>query len=456
MKRLLVGAASTLLVTLAGSAFAAETDRFYTDLLRDGVQRYDRGDFVVASRQLRVACFGMLDTPEQLAPCLVRLALAQAAAADADGFRASFRRVAEVQDRFGSYAKAAITPEVRQAFEQRALALMPPQILTSSPYFAQLVDRQAMTALAALPPRDRRARLDERIAKEPKNATLHVMLGELDLSEGHAPQAISQAQAALTIVPGDAGAVCLRGLAESSSHKCNEAIADLEPCGRVAQDASYAGGLLACRVELGRWIEADTQIRALPAGIRQDRRIAALIQQTTDHAKAATATPLKTGSAKPAATATVTERPLAVAAPQTPPAPTRPPTTGRSKSEQADLQRVRSLLDTTQPKEGQLREALRVAKTVADAHPEWADAQYLAAEAAYRNSDWAQAVAFFKRAGGPGDDQPDLLFYQSVSLYETGDRTGAEKSLRRALPRLQSSPYIDSYSKRILTEGRPN
>jgi hypothetical protein len=87
---------------------------------------------------------------------------------------------------------------------------------------------------------------------------------------------------------------------------------------------------------------------------------------------------------------------------------------------------------------------------VADAHPDAREVQYLAGEAAYRNSRWADAAVFFKRGGAPGDDRPELLFYMAVALYEVGDQPGAAAALRRSLPNLQKTPYVEGYVKRIL------
>jgi predicted Zn-dependent protease len=99
---------------------------------------------------------------------------------------------------------------------------------------------------------------------------------------------------------------------------------------------------------------------------------------------------------------------------------------------------------------GDLKEALRLAHNVAEAHPDAREAQYLAGEAAYRNARWAEAATYFRRAGQPGDDRPELLFYMAVSLYEVGDQAGAAAALKRSLPNLQKTPYVQSYVKRIL------
>src|SRR5437763_9915096 len=94
----------TLLLTLtAGLPLAAAVDPFYLSLLRDGQLAFDRKDYPAAARHLRLACFGMLEEPRPLADCLARLALAQDRAEDLDGFRETFKRLAEVEERFNAY-----------------------------------------------------------------------------------------------------------------------------------------------------------------------------------------------------------------------------------------------------------------------------------------------------------------------------------------------------------------
>jgi len=94
---------------------------------------YDRADYPTAAKDLRLACFGLLNEPPALTDCLVRLAVAQGAGNDAEGFRETFRRIAEVEDRFGAYAKAPLPPEIRTAFEQRLVVLIPAATLETIP-----------------------------------------------------------------------------------------------------------------------------------------------------------------------------------------------------------------------------------------------------------------------------------------------------------------------------------
>jgi hypothetical protein len=65
-------------------------------------------------------------------------------------------------------------------------------------------------------------------------------------------------------------------------------------------------------------------------------------------------------------------------------------------------------------------------------------------------SRWKEAADYFKRGGEPGADQPELLFYMAVSLYESGDAPAAATVLRRSLPNLQRTPYVDEYARKIL------
>jgi hypothetical protein len=314
---LLLAGLLALTGALTGTPALFAVDPFYLGLLRDGIHAYDRKDYAVAARDLRLACFGMLNEPKPLMECLIRLGLAQDKSSDTEGFRETFRRIAEIEERFGGYAQAEVPPEIRTALEQRLAAVIPASTLASVPAFRGLTGTKSQAAQAPAPPAEPRA-------------------------------------------PG--------------------------------------------RRAPGR--RAHTPSR--PPETAPDPAV----------------------SSPPA--------PAPAAAPQP-----------LSDAERNKMAEARQLLDGP-GKTRELRRAFDLAREVAVAHAESAAAQHLAAEAAYRLSRWKDAAAYFRRGGEPAADQPELLFYMAVALYESGDKKAAAVALQRSLPNLQRTPYVDSYAKKIL------
>jgi hypothetical protein len=151
--------------------------------------------------------------------------------------------------------------------------------------------------------------------------------------------------------------------------------------------------------------------------------------------------PAERSAAPPAATVTAT-----------PPAPSPASSPGPvTAAERTKMETARQLLGQSS-KVRELRQAFQLAGEVADVHPDSREAQQLAGEAAYRVSRWKEAADYLRRNGGPDDDQPELLFYLAVALYEAGDPQAAAGALRRSLPNLQRTPYVDGYSRKILGE----
>jgi tetratricopeptide (TPR) repeat protein len=299
-------------VAMAVAFPLAAADLFYLDLLRDGIHAFDRGEHAAAARHFRLACFGMLDEPKLLGECLARLALAQDKGGDVAGFRETFGRLVEIEERFQGYSQSSLPPEVRTALEQRMAAHIPAPTLAASP--------QTLRGSAARKP--------------------------------------------------------------------------------------------------------EAQANRTPATKPQSDKPQPIERSTT-----------------PAPARPVVEQPA--------PPPPAPAAKALTSAERQKQEKARQLLAET-GNVRQLREAFQLAREVADAHAESREAQQLAGEAAYRISRWSDAAEYLGRAGGPGEDQPELLFYLAVALYESGDRQMAADPLRRALPNLQRTPYVDGYAKKIL------
>jgi hypothetical protein len=138
----------------------AAVDPFYQGLLRDGQLAFDRKEYATAARTLRLACFGMLDEPRPLSDCLSRLALAQDGTGDAAGFRETFQRLLEVEDRFKGYSQGELPPELRAALEARLATRLPAATLAGAPAFRSTLTKKspapagapAASAPAAAPP----------------------------------------------------------------------------------------------------------------------------------------------------------------------------------------------------------------------------------------------------------------------------------------------------------------
>lgn len=310
-----------LLLLAASRPAAAAIDPFYQSLLREGGLQYDRGDYAASARTLRIACFGMLDEPPLLAGCLARLALAQDRTGDGEGFQDTFRRIADVEERFQAYTKAELAAETRAALEQRLAARIPAATLRSIPAFQALAGRkEAQPQPAGEEPKARRGQA-----------------GSTDKASPPPPR--------VTAAPSPA----------SSSPSSGPAMVAAEPAGPRAITAGERDRMAEARRLLGQ----DSKVK-------------------------------------------------------------------------------------------DLKQAYEMAREVADAHPESVEAQHLAAEAAYRISRWADAARYFRRGGEPGESQPELQFYMAVALFESGDAQSAAAILKRSLPNLQRTPYVDAYARKIL------
>lgn len=310
-----------LLATAAVTPLAAAIDPFYQGMLRSGQTSYDAKDYVSAVRDLRIACFGMLDEPKVLADCLARLALAQDHANDLEGFRGTFQRLVDIEERFQAYSQGNLAPELRASLEQRLAARLPASTLQAAPAFRSTA--AAVPPAAAAPSKPAPKPEPRRPVQAPAKGTAGT---SPETAPPPAPAAVESVESVASVIPPDA-----KPLTEAERKKLIQA----------------------------------RQILAERRGAKE------------------------------------------------------------------------------------LKEAYQLAREVADAHPDLKEAQHLAAEGAYRISRWSDATTYFRRGGDPGENEPERLFYMAVSLYESGDAAGAAAALKRALPNLKRTDYVDSYVKKI-------
>ena len=91
-------------------------DDFYARRLALGKQAFAEGRAGEAAEELRVACFGMLDTPDALIECTARLALAQEGAGRTADAGATIDRFLQLENRFGLFSKSALEPTLQASF----------------------------------------------------------------------------------------------------------------------------------------------------------------------------------------------------------------------------------------------------------------------------------------------------------------------------------------------------
>lgn len=126
-----------VLTILAAAAFAPAADPFYENLLFKGTAAFRTGQPAQAAQTLRLACFGFLDEPENLAGCLVHLALAQDGADQQKDFIDTFHRILEVEQRFGAYTAADLGDEIRTKFKEATKKNIPEPVLKEAKLFVQ-------------------------------------------------------------------------------------------------------------------------------------------------------------------------------------------------------------------------------------------------------------------------------------------------------------------------------
>jgi hypothetical protein len=444
-----VAPAIVLGLFLAEAAVAA-TDPFYTGLLRDGRTALLRGDAAEAKRDLRVACFGLLDTPALLAECRVRLALAEGALGDRDAFLESFSRLEEIEERFTVYATVAISAEERAAFEERVVEWVSPEQLRTIPVFTRLVERKVESELAKLTPRDRLLELERLAAAAPAEPRWKVRLAEEELARKRPAPALARLDKLADETQG--GVVgCLRGRALAELDRCAEAAQPFAACSRSPEDPTLAVLALGCLLELERADEARAFAARLEPAVAAQPEIRKRIERIPKPAA-----PAKVANEAPAPAKEKLERsPARASVPGAakPPSATGLPAAKPTRQEAAAVAEARQILKAA-PGRADLERALGLVRPLADRYPGEVDLQLLAGELGYRVADWAVGVDYLGRANPKGPADPTMRFYYVVCLYEAGNRIAAAEVAASGLERLPRSPFVDGYLNKIQASPR--
>ncbi len=460
-----------LLVALPTALAAAEP--FYQARLEEGILAYASGGHDAAIRDLRIACFGLLDEPQPLARGLTYLALAQAGAGDRGAFSTTFRRILDVEQRFQAYSEAELAPAVRRAFEAQLERWEPLETLGSVPAFAAVARRMLEARVAAMPPAERRQELERRLAAEPGDVVWRLLMAELELGTGNFEAARKEAEPVAAREPEGSPrlpwALCIRGRALAAVGDCESALRDLAACTRAPLGVEVAEIQLQCYAQLRDWKRGMVLLSELPPDRRQSpalRKLAKLFERERRleirTIRRSGPPPAEPPSPEPPP---VTSDAIPVdAMPDEPPDVPPPPSDAGESSEMAPappaapppaappalaerIAEARSVLRSSGSRE-ELTALFEQVRTTAEQHPEDPELHGLAAEIAYRLRRWSEVVAYFGR-GDSGAERPDQQFYLAVALYETGERTAAARALDLCLPHLEETELVRDYTAKI-------
>lgn len=489
-----VGALMAATLSLQPVSAQAAVDPFYTDLLEQGSQALESGRPAKAEGLLHTACFGLLDDTTLLAEGLVQLARAQALSGHRIGLRRTLDRLLAVESRFDSYSKLARN-DLKVAFERDLSAALTSAEIMATGLLSQPAEAAVEAPPAPPPPsrRQQRRALEQRLSESPSDRDALWQLAELDVSARRLKRASSWLDRLLADHPDDGPARCLRGEIAVLRGECEPVLAAL-PCAGVATRTAAATFAAACLEAAGRPEEAAELLASLPedpppgddepvdleptpeagsgpSGEASAGEIDSASEPSAPDFRAPAAEEPRdnettSGPGPPSTSESVGTEPPGGDAGETNPAPEIDPapdevtpvdlvTRDNGAPLAVRLLRLRDAVDRAQVR-SDLIEVRRGAEALANEHPESTTAQFLAAEIAFRSADYASAVDYFTRGGGPSPEQHVLLFFMAVSLFETGDLEAAERALSEALPRLEAgglSDYVRSYVDKILGSG---
>lgn len=267
-----------ILVLALAATLVDAADPYSEGLMRRGLVQLDAGDAGQAAELLRLACFGLLNTPPVLAECLVPLALAYDQLGQDEEFRAVFERVVEVEDGFHAYSESALDPTRRAAFEAAVKRHIPQEVLASIEGFARLVPTEE-ERIAAMSPSERRRYFEDRAEAEPSEPRWPLELARMDLSDGRDRRARRHLEEALARQPDHTGAQLELARLEAAEEHWSEAVMWFQASGRAAEAPRDAELLLTGLIKLDRFDEASEFGASLDASVAAEARVAALLER---------------------------------------------------------------------------------------------------------------------------------------------------------------------------------
>lgn len=411
---------TALLLSAVAPASAATSSEFYATLLRRGISAYDAQRYADASKQLRIAAFGLVEAVDQYQVAQAYLTLAYDKLSDPDKAREAARRVVIAERVERRWATVTLPAAVRTAFDAQAAKLLtaselatlrgtgpvapppapaastaPRTVTTTPPQTTSSTPPRTTQTAAATPPRTGQTTT----ATPPRTTETTVPMGQTTTTTAPPPATVP-APAPATTQP--------RSTTNSSTPNTTTA----KPPAPAPPPATVTATP-----------PRTTTPATTPATTQPQRPATQTTSQPQRPATQTTTQPQRPATQTPAAPAARTFTPGEIA--------TR-------------LVAAERALNTAN-----LIDARRVYRELLASASVPHETLIRIAEGLYRARDFAAALQAFTRAGTLRRGEEPYRYYIAVAAYETGDTARAKKELAAALPFIEMTPDVTRYRAKI-------
>lgn len=438
---------ATLVPVLAVAALsAAPPDDFYVTRLKAGEEAYTNQLWAQAADELRVATFGLLENPAMLTRGLFYLALAQSRAKRSAELTETLNRFVDVERRFPGYAKLNAPADARKEFEGLLAERVQPRTLQLVRSLAGLVETDAQK-IAKLPAKSRVAALEQKAKEEPASTVWTLELSKTLLETGDEKGAVRWASKTLELDEEETEARVVRARAHFARNDFDLALADLRllPAKTLSESPDLRADLFVSLVRTKDWPGAREALAKVSADLLERGDVASARKKLPAEEPEPAAAPSEPEVAAGPGIAPDVPPARAAAAPT----PSAPPAGAGSTSTSVAMTGVvaeaRQLVA-----EGRADEARKRLLPLARSESKDRELRRTILEVSYFTKDWSLAAAQVAYLEPFVDGEEAQMFYAAVALFETGRVEEARTLLRRARPRINSNPFVDYYTKRIL------
>jgi len=408
-------------------AGAATPDDFYTSLLRRGIAAHDAGRYADATRQLRIAAFGLVESIDHYQTAQVYLAVTYDKLRETDRAREAARRVVAAQRIESRYSGLALPAGVRSAFDSASsqllgsgdLALLRATSTSSTPSTVPSTQPQTQTAT---PPRtSASASQPATIPAQTPTRTAQTTTPPPSSSSSTQPGRTSDEPASQPSTP-------------RQTTPAPQTTAPATQTPRPAQQQQPT---------------TPPPVRTPPATTPANNTPTPKPPQTAPSSSTPSAsTPRTTPQTVPSTPATTTNT-----KPATPPpaATTTKPTTPPPSARALTASEITSRIGAADRALGSanLNDARRLYREVLAVPTLEHETLVRVAEGLYRSRDFANSLTAFTRLGTLRKGEEPYRYYIAVAAYETGDYARAKKELAAALPYIEVTPDVARYRTKI-------